>query len=213
MVLTTRVFAVSGMNRPITLWLVFMSTVQLALGCYHVGLVATTPAKPMRPVPGLELQFCVISRHRSVEVANTVLSIPFDVLVFVLTIIFARRLGATRWSLSAANPSLLHILARDGFIYFLFILTCHIVYTFTLLLGRSYVQVIPAIGMYVYIPIAISRLMLSLRKAAIDGEGWVFYSRSRNQFVREATVHLTTEDQAVVGTSGIEAIHLKEMCN
>jgi hypothetical protein len=152
-----------------------MSIAQLGLGSYHVGLVATTPgtlqflgndrrtisnafhpdlALNMRPVPGIGIQFCIISRHRSIEAANAILSVPFgafrgtptstapeptrmypDVLVFAITTFFALRRGTIYWSRTGAR-SLFHTLVRDGLIYFLFILLCHVVSTFTLLLGR-----------------------------------------------------------------------------
>jgi len=83
-----------------------------------------------------------------------------------------------------------------------------VVYTFTLLLGRPYVQVIPAVGIYVYLPIAISRLVLSLRKAAVLGEGMVLYSRSRNRFVRFFTTEI---HEAAVGIPDVESIQLKEV--
>jgi len=109
----------------------------------------------MRPVPDLELQFCIISRHRALEVITTAISMGFgtfqgysrlqateparvsyaDTTVFGLTVYFSWRLGATRPSLTG-SPSLLHILVRDGAIYFLFILANHMVLTFALLFGR-----------------------------------------------------------------------------
>ena len=54
-----------------------------------------------------------------------------------------------------------------------------------------------------------SRLMLSLRKAAVQEEGRIFYSRSRNRFV-EASVHLGAEVQ-IVGQEDVESIRLKEL--
>jgi hypothetical protein len=40
-----------------------------------------------------------------------------------------------KWS-GAGVPSILRTLARDGALYFMIIFTSHIIYTFTLLLGR-----------------------------------------------------------------------------
>jgi len=51
--------------------------------------------------------------------------------------------------------------------------------------------------------------MLSLRKAAVLGEGQIFYSRSRDRFV-EASINLNTEIQTV-GREDLESIRLKEL--
>ena len=61
-----------------------------------------------------------------------------------------------------------------------------------------------------YIPIAVSRLMLSLRKAAVAGECWVTCSNPGNEFVRGTLAQFTEDDRATVRLD-IESIRLKEV--
>jgi len=207
MALMIRIYAVSGKNLPIAFCLITASTVHLGVGCWHMVLLATNPALPIRPVPGLAIQFCTPSRHRALEIANTALSIPYDSLVFGITVYYSWKQAAAHWSLEA-SPSLFHTLFRDGFIYFLFIFVNHIMCTVALVLGQAHI--IPGVGLYVYVPLAISRLMISLRRAAIKGDDLVFYSRSRNQLTW-ASAHLATEvEERMEKRDDTESIRPKE---
>jgi len=63
-------------------------------------------------------------------------------------------------------PHILRTIFQDSTVYFLVIFTSHFVLEMTLLLARFNIQLLPAIGNVVYLPIMIGRLMLSLKKAA-----------------------------------------------
>ncbi|KAF9654076.1 hypothetical protein BDM02DRAFT_3182482 [Thelephora ganbajun] len=142
--LAVRVYAITLKNLPITACLALLSTGQLGLGLYHTIIVILNPATPSQAIPQVPIHWCIISRHRAVEVTNTVFSIPFDIVIFIVTIYCAVKQSGTRW-LGKGAPSLLRTLARDGALYFMVIFTSHIIYTFTLILGRPIVQVIPAL--------------------------------------------------------------------
>ncbi|KAF9642869.1 hypothetical protein BDM02DRAFT_1842299 [Thelephora ganbajun] len=141
--LAVRVYAITFKNLPIIACLALLSTGQLGLGIYHTVLIIITPTIPSQENPQLRISWCIVSRHRVVEVTNTVLALPFDIIIFIVTIYCAVKQSGTRW-LGKGTPSLLHTLARDGTLYFVFIFTSHIVYTFTLTLGRPVAQGIPA---------------------------------------------------------------------
>jgi len=52
--------------------------------------------------------------------------------------------------------------------------------------------------------------MLSLRKAAVLGEGQILYSRSRDRFV-EASINLKNTEVQTMGRADVESIRLKEL--
>jgi len=61
---------------------------------------------------------------------------------------------------------ILDIIAKDATWYFLVIFSSHLALALTLNLARPALQLLPGPGIVVYLPVMISRIMLSLRKAA-----------------------------------------------
>ncbi|KAF9644033.1 hypothetical protein BDM02DRAFT_1244016 [Thelephora ganbajun] len=63
-------------------------------------------------------------------------------------------------------PSLFRTIAQDATGYFLLVFTSHLALELAQILGRPSIQLLPATGNIVFIPIMITRLTLSLRKAS-----------------------------------------------
>ncbi|KAF9644210.1 hypothetical protein BDM02DRAFT_3190815 [Thelephora ganbajun] len=87
-------------------------------------------------------------------------------LAFSLIIYLVARSNVYRFQI----PSLLRIIVQDATHYFMIIFTSHLALELTLLFERPTIQLLPAIGNVVYLPVMITRLMLSLKKATVTRE-------------------------------------------
>jgi len=100
-------------------------------------------------------------QHRDLELGFTTVSLLFDFLAFSLIVYLVLRSNVQQFPI----PNLLKIIAQDATYYFLIIFTSHLVLELTLLFARPIVQLLPATGNIVYLPVMITRLLLSLKKA------------------------------------------------
>jgi len=174
-VLTVRIYAVASKNIPVTIAFATITISQLALGIRITVVAAREGAQILPPLPFDAYHLCVFVRHRPVEIAYTSISICYDFLAFSLIIFVA----ATSKSRGLRFPTILRAMAEDATWYFLVIFTSHFVLEMTLNLGRESIQLLPASGNVVYLPVMISRLMLSLRKTAGTlQEDWSFAGTS-----------------------------------
>jgi len=149
-------------NVPITIGFVAITTSQVAVGLGMTILGSGSGGVLLPPVPLDAYNSCVFSRHRPLEVAYTSISLLFDLLAFSLFILLAKRSKASGLKVRLV----LDIIAEDATWYFLVIFSSHLVLVLTLNLARPAIQLLPGPGIVVYLPIMISRIMISLRKAA-----------------------------------------------
>lgn len=169
-VLTVRIYAVTMKNLPIAVGFAIITACQLVLGMYVVVLAALEGAQPLPSLPLDAYHLCIFVQHRRLEIAYAGISLSFDFLAFLLIIILATKSEAA----GLGVPSLLYTIAEDATLYFLVIFTAHIAFELTLNLERQIpIQLLPGPGIMVYLPVMISRIMLSLRKAANpEYQGW-----------------------------------------
>ncbi|KAF9648233.1 hypothetical protein BDM02DRAFT_3261179 [Thelephora ganbajun] len=168
-VLTLRIYAITGKNRMITVCLGIITMSQFTFGLYGSVIYATHGARQILPIPLDTYRICTFEQHVSQEIVYTTISLVYDFLVFSVIIYLVARSNVYRFPI----PSLLKTIAQDATLYFLVIFTSHLMLELTLLLGRPSLQVLPAVGNVVYLPVMITRLMLSLRKANASQEcGW-----------------------------------------
>jgi len=168
-VLTIRIYAVTMKHIPISMGFAIITTCQLVLGVWMVTLAGIKGAQPQPPIPLDEYHLCVFRQPRSLEVAYTSISLFYDSFAFSLIIFSARKSKVPGLKI----PTILDNIAEDATWYFLVIFTSHLVLVLTLNLGRTTIQLLPGPGVLVYIPLMISRIMLSLRKAAnMPQEAW-----------------------------------------
>ncbi|KAF9780550.1 hypothetical protein BJ322DRAFT_299363 [Thelephora terrestris] len=135
---------------------------QLALGVYLTNLAASALPQRFPPINLPEYRLCLFTRHPKVEIAYTAMSLIYDVLAFVVIAVLAVRSAGRDFNM----PHLLRAIVQDSTVYFLVIFTSHFVLELMLLLARPSLQLLPAIGNVVYLPLMMNRLMLSLRKTA-----------------------------------------------
>ncbi|KAF9786761.1 hypothetical protein BJ322DRAFT_1106879 [Thelephora terrestris] len=120
-------------------------------------------AQILPPIPLDAYRLCTYTQNqKSTEVAYTSLSLLYDALAFMVIIFQARRSRVPGLKVS----NILNTIAEDSTRYFIVIFTSHFVLVMTLNLGRVTIQFLPGAGILVYLPLMISRIMLSLKKAA-----------------------------------------------
>jgi len=169
-VLTLRIYAITRKNRLITACFGVIAGSHLVLGTYFTILTSTKGAQQVLPIPFDFYKVCVLTQTEVFEVGMTSISLLYDLLAFILIIYTASKSNLHQFQI----PSLFRIVARDATLYFMVIFTSHLVLEFTLTLGRPSIQLLPAIGNSVYIPVMIGRLMISLKKATTQVDTWSF---------------------------------------
>lgn len=115
-----------------------------------------------------------------------------DLAAFAVIIGFGLRNGLNASAMAMSRPGIVKTIVQDATIYFIIIFTSHLVFVLTLVFARvrvthhngfvrfltpiyqPVIQLLPAVGNDVFLPIMISRLMLSLKKVASTDNGWSF---------------------------------------
>ncbi|KAF9648024.1 hypothetical protein BDM02DRAFT_3129359 [Thelephora ganbajun] len=165
MVIALRVYGVTGRNRLLGGALFVIISAQLCFGIYFVIRAAINP---MRSVPEIDLdafEVCFSKRWRPGEILFNNLMIAFDLLAFVIIFVTAKRRGSAR---HPGIPSILDTILRDATLYFILIFAGQVLFEMFLFFAPEGVQLMPGVATMVFIPIMVSRLMLSLKKAAIE---------------------------------------------
>jgi len=161
-VLTLRIYAVAKKNVRIAIGLATITCSQLALGIYLLFLGIREGALEVPQVPLDPYILCSFVLHRDLLLAYTSISLFYDSLAFLLIVFLTKKSRPSGFKV----PVLVRTIAEDTTRYFLVIFTAHFALAMTLTFGRGPIQILPGTGIVVYIPVMISRLMLSLRKAA-----------------------------------------------
>jgi len=161
--LTLRIYAVTMKNIPIVTGFVIVTVSQLVLGITWIALAVRDGVPDTGPpIPLDSYLACIFSRHRYVEIAHTSISLAYEILTFSLMIFLAKSSKARGLKV----PRILGTIVQDATWYFLVMFFSHVALIMTLTFGREAVQLLPASGTAVYLPVMISRMVLSLRKAA-----------------------------------------------
>jgi len=157
---TLRIYAITGNNRWFTYCLSFVTTVQFIFGvCLSTILALRSPVE-LPDLPFDEYQFCIFQPWLTGEIVYTTLSVVYDVLAFLVVVYSARNRGPAH---ALGAPSLFGKIVQGATMYFLVIFTGHIM-SFLEFFAPPSVQIIPASGNVVLIPMMITRLMLSLKR-------------------------------------------------
>jgi len=163
-VLTQRTYAITGKNKWIAGVLYGIFTLQLGVAIYMLVWSVMGPITQFPSIPLDAYRICIIRTSRALTVLQMSISLSFDVAVFVL-IIIQTRLIRSRYQ-GMGGPDVLNTLNRDAEIYFAVIATSHFVIVIMFGVARAGIGPIPIVGNAVYIPMMISRMIMSLKKAA-----------------------------------------------
>ncbi|KAF9786792.1 hypothetical protein BJ322DRAFT_1106900 [Thelephora terrestris] len=161
-VMTARIYALTMKNIPIATGFALITVAQLVFGIY-LTIITAKRAQVLPLIPLDAYRLCTYTQNqKTTEVAYTSLSLLYDALAFVVIIFQARR--SRMPGLKVSN--ILDTIAEDSTRYFIVIFASHFVLVMTLNFGRVGIQTLPGAGVLVYLPLMISRIMISLKKAA-----------------------------------------------
>lgn len=166
-VVTLRVYAVTMKNIPIVIGFGIITVSQFALGIFCLVADIKGGAEKFPQIPFGAFHACAFVRHRPLEIAYTGISLIYEFLTFALIIFLA---NASRTQ-GLEIPRILKTITKDATLYFLVIFTSHFTLMMTLLFAPSGIQLLPGSGIAVFLPVMISRIVLSLRKAARSQQG------------------------------------------
>lgn len=159
---TARIYAVSLRRIPFAIGFGSITVIQLAIGMWMTVLAVKRGAQPELPIPFDAYHLCLFVRDRTLDVVFTSASMVYDTLALFTIIFFAKRVAPVGFG----TPTILDAIKQDAAWYFLVIFATHLVLLMTLSFGREEIQLLPATGTPVYLPVMASRIMLSLKKAA-----------------------------------------------
>jgi len=200
--ITLRVYAVTGNNRWIRNSLSFITVVQFGFGMYGAVRFSLQPALKFPDLPFDEFNLCTFSRWRPGEILNTALSLAYDTLAFSIIIFSVER---QHLALIPGAPNLLEKLVHDATLYFLVIFSSHLLLIFFEFFAPKPIQLLPAGGNAVLVPLMVTRLMLSLRRVANSpGSVWSLGNTVQPDSIRFA-------NNTIGGTGRVgDNIHLKQ---
>jgi len=165
--ISLRIYAVTGNNRWIASYLSFISFGQFVFGTFLLIHFSLRPAMPLPDIPLDEFRLCSFQRWRVGEIIFVALSLLYDVSAFGLIIWSAKYRGFMR---ARGVPNLLDRIVQDSTTYFLVIFTNHLVLILFELFAAEAIQLLPANGMVALMPLMVTRLILSLKKAGSPQE-------------------------------------------
>jgi len=169
--ITLRVYAVTRNNRIVVSYLSFITFVQAVFGAYLAIYFSSRPATVFPDVPLEEYQFCIFQRWRTGEVVVTSLTLLYDTSAFLIIIYSARNRRNMNFT---GVPNLLDNIVQGASMYFLVIFTGHLLLVLFELFAPQAIQLLPASGNGILMPLMVVRLMLSLKKTADTGSMWGF---------------------------------------
>ncbi|KAF9645077.1 hypothetical protein BDM02DRAFT_3190024 [Thelephora ganbajun] len=129
-----------------------------------------------------------------------------DLAAFTVIVGFGLKNGLNASAMAMARPNIVKTIVHDATIYFFVIFTSHLVFVLTLVFARPVLQLLPAVGNDVFLPIMISRLMLSLKKTATTENGWSFSEMTTARRADEvSSMHVEHDNRARPSLDGDRA--------
>lgn len=164
-VLTLRVYAVTGKNKWIAGGLYGLTILQLGVGLY-LCVYSSLHYLHLPPLNLDSYRVCIFQLPISVTVLYTSLSLGFDLAAFLIVLVQTRVLKK-----QYRDPNITTIadtVTRDTEVYFLLIFSSHLLLVLMMIFMKQLLHFLPAVGNAVFVPMMITRIILSLKKAASE---------------------------------------------
>jgi len=159
--MTLKVYAVSMKNKLLTAALTLLMTSQLMFGTFSsIWLIVHTPLETMT-LPDCEGVYRSCALGGDFQMAYTILSLVFDIPAFMAIIRFSHP-----WRRDTLISTMHRTICQDSTAYFLSVLSIQIFVTVAVSSGAVYPRALFPVITNVFIPLMVSRIVLSLRKAA-----------------------------------------------
>jgi len=159
--LTLRIYAITMKNRIVIACCCLIMVLQFSLGMY-LTIFTTTAAPHVVSVPIDAYRGCSFTGIEPALIAFVTLASVYDLFTFLVIVYAALRNNMYQFKILR----LFRTIVQDATYYFLIIFTSHLLFEFILVFATRVVSLLPSIGIAVYLPVMVGRLMLSLKKAA-----------------------------------------------
>jgi len=138
---------------------------QFGLGIFMIYEVISQSAYPVLQLNFPDGHLCMYAEHRAVEITYTVLSLCFDVGVFIAVVVrfLWRRPSSVRL------PSVVQTIVKDATVYVLLLCTSRVVFVCLSAFATDTGRITRFLGNNVFVPIMITRMLLSLKRTSAKG--------------------------------------------
>jgi len=160
-----RFYALSQKYRLSLVFFSVLSLAQLIFGLVMIGSPSNSGMEfPDVPLDAFHL--CMVRTKAAYEVGYAGLSFIFDLATFIMIFYYAAR-SKSRYGM----PSIVKTVLEDATIHFIVMALCHLVLALTVIFAKTTIKLLPATGSIILMPILVTRLVLSLKKAADPESG------------------------------------------
>ncbi|KAF9643936.1 hypothetical protein BDM02DRAFT_3191066 [Thelephora ganbajun] len=162
--LIVRIYALTRRNRIITGFFVMLTTAQSILGAIFLA----SPDNAAIRLPEIKLEpfyICLFASNIRLESAYTSVSLAFDSCAFITIVVFAYRSLSPSSVKNFRFTGVVRTVVQDATIYFAVIFSSHLILTMFIFFARDSLKLTPASGNNLFLPMMVSRLVLSLKKS------------------------------------------------
>ncbi|KAF9787197.1 hypothetical protein BJ322DRAFT_707057 [Thelephora terrestris] len=160
-----RVYAVTERNKWFGAVLATLIVTQFITAIYMTVKSALTPSQPLPDINLDPFKVCTTAWNQLQEMLFLNVGIAFEVVAFAAIFLKARKPRHGRYP---GIPSLLDAIWRDATEYFLLITLCDILSDAFIIFAPLSIAGLPGLANTMLVPLMASRLMLSLKKAAVE---------------------------------------------
>jgi len=165
--LSTRVYALAA-RKKLVLWIFFALIVACVGMGLHMVFSPLTRAVQFLDIPLPAFHICAMDAPLWAEGAYVGGVAIFDLATFVCIVAFIKKLRAALGQAHTLSH-LMKTLIQDSTIYFFIMLTFNVAMLVYAVMARASLKNFPLVAPTVLVPVMVSRLILSLRKAADQG--------------------------------------------
>jgi len=163
-----RVYAVTEGNRWVGGALFSIIAAQFVFGIYSTVISAMSPIQQLPDINLDPFKFCAYEPSKLEQLVFVNIGAAFDSLAFLIIVIVARK------PKYPGVPTILKTVLRDATVYFVLLFVCEIMTDFFIIFAPDS-PLSPGVANTILIPLMISRLLLSLKKASVGPtSAWSF---------------------------------------
>jgi len=163
-VLAQRTYAITMENKWVARILYTIAAAQFGLGAYIFIHATTVSPATMPAIPLDSYRLCLSGAGSASIIAYISVALAFDITVFVLIIVQIRLIKSTYSGVNV--PGILDTVGRDAEIYFVVVSSSHFLVVVMYSVARPMLRALAPYGSSVLIPMMMTRIVISLKKAA-----------------------------------------------
>jgi len=199
--LMLRIYALSGKNKIMLGGFASLTIIQALTG---ILLTAIPPSSIVIPpsIPLDVFHICVYNGKTRYQIAYVSMSLLYDTAAFISIVCLSLH-GVGKISILVVT------ILQDATVYFLVIFISHTILAFFIIFARESLKATPATGSNILIPLMVTRLLLSLRKAS-DPETLTQWGMGHFTRPRTFSTVTTTGGHCTSDIPNFAAVHVSQ---